>query len=53
MMHYEFSMNEVVKEYYGSTLERTSDLKTTACCDSTSIPTELKKYLNQIHPEVL
>ena len=47
------SMKDVVKEYYGSTLNGTKDLKTTACCDSTTIPEELKKPLSKIHPEVV
>ena len=46
-------MKEVVKEYYGSTLKSTNDLKTSACCDSTIIPDILKEPLRKIHPEIL
>ena len=45
-------VRNVVKDYYGSTLEGTHDLKTSACCDPSDIPETLKKPLSKIHPEV-
>ena len=47
------SIRDAVKEYYSQTLQSTEDLKTTACCDVSSIPNELREPLNNIHPEVL
>ncbi|MEY4064775.1 MAG: hypothetical protein RIR26_983 [Pseudomonadota bacterium] len=46
-------MHDIVKDYYGKQLKNTSDLKTSACCDSSSIPSWLKPMLSRIHPEVL
>ncbi|MCP9808979.1 methyltransferase domain-containing protein [Cyanobium sp. HWJ4-Hawea] len=46
-------MQSAVQEYYGSTLKGTADLRTSACCDATSVPAALKPLLAQIHPEVL
>lgn len=46
-------MKESVQEYYGKVLNSTSDLKTTACCTSESIPNHHKKVLAQIEDEVL
>jgi len=45
-------MNEVVKDYYGKVLQSTSDLKTDACCTSSSIPAYLKKAMANVHDEV-
>lgn len=42
-----------VKEYYGQTLSSTEDLKTTACCSSSSMPERHKAILSQIDDEVL
>ena len=47
------AMQSAVQEYYGSTLSGTEDLRTTACCDSSSVPEALKPLLARIHPEVL
>ena len=47
------SIRDAVKEYYSKTLQSTDDLKTTACCDGSSIPNELIEPLKNIHPEVL
>lgn len=44
---------ESVQDYYGKQLQSSSDLKTTACCDMSSIPAWLKPLLANIHPEVL
>ena len=41
-------------QYYGQVLQKSQDLKTSACCtDPSSIPTPLKRLLSQIHDEVL
>jgi SAM-dependent methyltransferase len=42
-----------VKEYYGKQLKSSSDLKTSACCDITTIPAWLRPLLAKIHPDVL
>ena len=46
-------MHELVQDYYGKTLQKTADLKTSACCDISQIPAWLKPLLANIHPEVL
>jgi len=46
-------MRERVQEYYGKVLERTSDLKTSACCTPDKPPAEISAALAQIHPEVV
>ncbi len=46
-------MHDVVQDYYGRELQGTSDLKTDACCDASSVPDWLKGLLKKIHPEVL
>lgn len=46
-------MHELVKDYYGKQLSNSADLKTTACCDASSVPAWLKPLLAKIHPEVL
>lgn len=46
-------MHELVKDYYGKHLSGSADLKTTACCDTSSVPAWLKPLLAKIHPEVL
>lgn len=46
-------MHEIVKDYYGKQLQGTADLKTSACCDFTEMPTWMKTLLAQIHPEVI
>lgn len=45
-------MHESVQDYYGKVLESSSDLKTSACCDSSSTPAWLKPLLARVHPEV-
>ena len=42
-----------VQDYYGRQLQSSADLKTTACCDFSSMPNWLKPLLSNIHPEVL
>lgn len=46
-------MHEIVQDYYGKQLAGTADLKTTACCDTSSVPAWLKPLLANIHPNVL
>lgn len=46
-------MHDVVQDYYGKQLQSSADLKTTACCDASSMPEWLKPLLLRIHPEVL
>lgn len=46
-------MHEIVQDYYGKQLQSSADLKTTACCDFSSVPAWLKPLLARIHPEVL
>jgi len=42
-----------LKSYYGKVLQKSSDLKTNACCcDPDAISAEIKAVLKQIHPEV-
>ena len=43
---------EVVKEYYGKTLQSSEDLKTSACCDGGGVPLHLQEALANVHPEV-
>lgn len=46
-------MLDHVKDYYGSTLQNSSDLKTDACCTLTDTPDYIKQVLANIHDEVL
>lgn len=45
--------HETVQEYYGETLQGSSDLQTNACCTPDAMPDYLKKILGKIHDEVL
>ncbi len=42
-----------VREYYGTVLGSSDDLKTSACCAAQAPPPHLAAILAQIHPEVL
>lgn len=44
---------DLVQDYYGRQLQGTSDLRTSACCDISAVPSWLKPLLARIHPEVL
>lgn len=44
---------EVVKDYYGKTLQSSADLKTQACCTPDDMPGYVKRLLSNIHDEVL
>lgn len=46
-------MYDVVKDYYGKQLQSSNDLKTTACCDFSTMPSWLKPLLSNVHEEVL
>ncbi len=46
-------MQDVVQDYYGKQLQSTADLKTSACCDISNMPSWLKPLLVNIHDEVL
>lgn len=43
---------EVVRQYYGQTLQSSADLRTNACCDADAVPPPLRPLLARIHPEV-
>lgn len=45
--------HEEVQEYYGKTLQQSTDLKTNACCTTVSYPDNIKNILKEIHDEVL
>jgi arsenite methyltransferase len=45
--------HDEVSEYYGSTLEKSDDLKTNACCTVKCYPEHIQKGLSLIHDEVL
>jgi arsenite methyltransferase len=44
---------QVVKDYYGKTLQTTADLQTTACCDASTMPAYLLPLLANVHEDVL
>ncbi len=46
-------MQDVVQDYYSKQLQSTADLKTSACCDISNIPSWLKPLLANIHDDVL
>tara|TARA_R110002073_G_scaffold203712_1_gene363459 strand:- start:27016 stop:28071 length:1056 start_codon:yes stop_codon:yes gene_type:complete len=46
-------MHDNVKEYYGGVLQQSDDLKTNACCTSSSLPRHVKQALSKVHDEVL
>jgi arsenite methyltransferase len=45
-------MHESVQNYYGKVLQSSEDLKTSACCDVSTMPAWLKPLLAKVHPEV-
>ena len=49
----EFNVLQNTRDYYGQQLSGTSDLKTTACCTTESIPQYVREILPEIHDEVL
>ncbi|MEB3234954.1 MAG: methyltransferase domain-containing protein [Cyanobacteriota bacterium] len=46
------TLQQSVRQYYGSTLRSSEDLRTSACCDASSVPAALRPLLARIHPEV-
>ena len=46
-------MYDIVQDYYGKQLQSTADLKTSACCDASSMPAWLKPLLGNVHDEVM
>jgi ubiquinone/menaquinone biosynthesis C-methylase UbiE len=50
---YKTEKHEAVSTYYGSTLEKSDDLKTNACCTVKCYPEHIQKGLALIHTEVL
>ena len=46
------TLQQGVRQYYGTTLSSSADLRTSACCDASSVPAALKPLLARIHPEV-
>jgi arsenite methyltransferase len=46
------NIHDSVKEYYGSTLQSSADLKTNACCTLTAPPKHILAALNDVHDEV-
>ncbi len=47
-----FDIKESVREYYGEKIQKTSDLKTGACCDCDTSPDYIKNILPLIHEEI-
>lgn len=47
-----FDAKANAKDYYGQQLQSTSDLKTSACCPSDSIPNYIKPLLANIHDDI-
>ena len=45
--------HDQVREYYGQTLQATTDLKTTACCSDEAVPEHHKPILSLLPDEVL
>lgn len=44
---------DIVKDYYGKTLQTSADLKTEACCTPDDMPSYVKRLLSNVHDEVL
>lgn len=44
---------QVVKDYYGKTLQSSADLKTQACCTPDDMPRYVRRLLSNVHDEVL
>ena len=47
------STQDLVKDYYGKTLQSSADLKTEACCTPDAMPGNVKRLLSNVHDEVL
>ena len=44
---------QVVKDYYGKTLQTSADLKTQACCTPDDFPSYVNQLLANVHDKVL
>ncbi len=51
-MNSQTSIEDSVRHYYGEVLQSRSDLKTSACCITDSMPAYVKALLKAVHPEV-
>ncbi len=47
------AIHEAVRQYYGETLQGSTDLQTNACCTDAGLPEYIKPILSRIHDEVL
>ncbi len=45
-------VQRAVQDYYGSVLQSSGDLRTTACCSNDTLPEHLRELLSKIHDEV-
>jgi arsenite methyltransferase len=45
-------IHDIVQEYYGKSLQKTSDLQTNACCTLVAPPKYIQAALNKVHKEV-
>ncbi len=48
----ELNVKETVKQYYGSELKSTSDLKTGACCTTDALPSHVREVMPYIAEEI-
>ena len=48
----QINVKQTVKQYYGTALQSTSDLKTNACCTLDSVPDHIRSVLPLIHDEI-
>jgi len=46
------STHDDVRHYYGEVLQRSSDLKTGACCSPDALSPRLRALIGEVHPEV-
>ena len=42
-----------IQEYYGKEVQKTADLKTSACCSTDTLPNYIKSILKDVHSEVI
>lgn len=47
------AVTEAVQDYYGQVLQKSEDLRTSACCTAVAPPTEVRKILAQVPDEVI
>lgn len=47
------NITQETQKYYGETLQKSSDLKTNACCTLEKIPKYIRTKLKNIHPDIL